>query len=96
MSWLVSKIASAVLFDVAFRQRSIVLEHDLGVTKWAMLELEVLELLVQGLMLADLAHVVLFDHDAHATCDARRVVRTTLLTVDVTKQIKDEQILTIR
>lgn len=49
----------------------------------AMLQLQVLQLLVQGLMLANLTSVVLLFQNAHATCNARRVMRTAVLTIDV-------------
>ena len=52
-----------------------------------MLELEVLEFLMQSLMLADLAHVVLFHDDTHATRNAWREVRSTVLAIDVTTNI---------
>lgn len=48
-----------------------------------MFEFEVLELLVKSLMLADLAHVVLFLKDAHATCNAWREMSATLLATDI-------------
>ena len=38
-------------------------------TQRAVLEFKVLELFVEGLMLADLAHVILLHNDAHATGD---------------------------
>jgi len=48
-----------------------------------MLELKVLKLLVQSLMLANLAHVVLSLQNRHATCDARGEMRSTVSAVDV-------------
>jgi len=83
ISWLLSKIASAVLFDISLGQGPIFLEDNLGVTEWAVFELEVFEFLMQGFVLANLAHVVLFHHNAHSTRNAWRVVRTAILTVYV-------------
>lgn len=56
---------------------------DLRVAQRAVLQLKVLQLLVQGLMLADLARVVLLLKDAHATGNAWRVMSSTLLASDV-------------
>lgn len=46
--------------------------------EWTVLQLEVLQLLVQGLVLADFAGVVLFLKDALTTCDAGAEVSATL------------------
>jgi hypothetical protein len=58
------------------------------VAKRAMLELKVLKFLVQSLMLANLAHVVLSFQDRHATSDARGEMSATVSAIDVTKLIK--------
>ena len=49
----------------------------------AVLQFEVLELLMKALVLADLTSVVVLLQDAHSTGNTRRVVRTTILTVDI-------------
>jgi len=48
-----------------------------------MLQLQVLQLLVKCLVLADLAGVVFLFYDAHATSYARRVMTSTFLAIDV-------------
>jgi len=72
-----------VFLQVALRKTSILVEDDLGVAEWAMLELQILQLLVECLMLADLACVVFLLDDAHTTGDTGRVVAATFLATDV-------------
>jgi hypothetical protein len=57
-------------------------------TQRAVLELQVLEFLVQGLVFAHLAHVVFLHYDAHATGNTWREMGATLLAVDITKQMR--------
>lgn len=78
-----SEVVLAVLLQVAQRQLIVLIEQDLGMTKRAVSQLEVRQLATQCLVLTSLAGVVFLLADAHATGNARRVVRATLLAVDV-------------
>ena len=61
-------------------------EVDLSVAERAVLELEVVEFTLKGLVLAGLAGVVLLSEDALATGNAGREVTAALSAVDVTKK----------
>jgi hypothetical protein len=75
--------SSSVLLEVAFGKTSIFVEANLGMAKWTVLELQVLQLPVESLVLADFAGVVLLLEDAGTTCNAWAVVRAALLAGDI-------------
>jgi len=52
-------------------------------TEWAVLEFQVLKLLMECLVLADFALIEFLLQDTHATCDARRVVTAAVLAIYV-------------
>lgn len=52
-------------------------------TEWAVLQFQVLKLLMECLVLADFALVEFFLQDTHATCDARGVVTAAVLAIYV-------------
>ena len=52
-------------------------------TQRAVLELEVLELFVEGLMLTDLTHVILLHDDAHATGNAGGEMCSAVLAINI-------------
>lgn len=71
------------ILNISFWQASVFLELNLRVAQRAMLELEILELLVECFVLADFAHVEFLFKDAHATCDAWGEVAAALLATDI-------------
>ena len=83
MFLFVSKFRSPIFLNIPFGQASIVLKHNLCMAQGTVLEFQILQFFVQSLMLANLAHVVLFNNDAHATGNAGRKVATTVLARDV-------------
>lgn len=60
-----------VFLEVAFGQASVFKVRDFSVAEWAVFQLEVLQLLVQSLVFANLASVVFLLEDTHATSNAR-------------------------
>ena len=68
-------IGTLSLLDVTHRQIAMLVKLNLGVAQRTVLELDVGQLLVQCLMLADLALVEFLLSNAHARRDARREMR---------------------
>jgi len=76
-------VDSPILLKVTLGKAAVFKVVDLRMAKRAVLQLEILQLLMQCLMLANLARVILFLEDAHATRNARRVMCCALLAGDI-------------
>lgn len=57
-------------------------------TKWAVLELKVVQFTFQRLMLASLASIVLLCQDALTAGNARREMTAAISAIDITKELK--------